>query len=87
MSGYPPIVIITHRYHPDVKEEVLSEFRTGLQRLGIDYVFELENYTRDNHQYDAEKHVVLLEALQQCAIVGDRVMKYKKDNNRGCLIL
>eukprot|EP00057_Strongylocentrotus_purpuratus_P019875 XP_011674349.1 PREDICTED: uncharacterized protein LOC105443170 [Strongylocentrotus purpuratus] len=86
MTGYPPIVIITHRNQPDVKEEVLSEFRTGLQILGIDYVKELENYTRDNHQYDAEKHLVLLEALHQCTMVGDQVIKNKKSNG-GCLIL
>ncbi|XP_030841125.1 uncharacterized protein LOC115923871 [Strongylocentrotus purpuratus] len=81
-----PIVIITHRRHHEVREEVIIAFRTGLQQQRIDYVYELENYTTDDHGYDAEKHLVLLEALYQCAIVGDKVMKYK-ESNQGCTIL
>eukprot|EP00057_Strongylocentrotus_purpuratus_P019869 XP_011674343.1 PREDICTED: uncharacterized protein LOC105443166 [Strongylocentrotus purpuratus] len=86
MTGHPPIVIITHRRHHEVREEVITAFRTGLQQQRIDYVYELENYTTDDHGYDAEKHLVLLEALYQCAIVGDKVMKYK-ESNQGCTIL
>ncbi|XP_054763374.1 uncharacterized protein LOC129269960 [Lytechinus pictus] len=86
MTGHPPIVIITHRRHRDVREEIIGAFLTGLQQQRIDYVYEVENYTTSDHEYDADKHLVLLEALYQCCLVGDKVMKYK-ETNQGCVIL
>ncbi|XP_063962120.1 uncharacterized protein LOC129270315 [Lytechinus pictus] len=86
MTGQPPIVVITHRKHHDVREEIIGDFLTGLQQQRIDYVYEVENYTTSDHEYDAEKHLVLLEALYQCCLVGDKVMKYR-ETNQGCVIL
>ena len=54
--------------------------------LGIEYVFEIENYTRANHEYDKTKHEEILEALHQCTIVADRMMKHAEDQGL-CSIL
>ena len=85
-SGEPPIVIMTHK-DSGSKTNELEIFKSGLrQDLQIEYVFDIENYTKDNHAYDEGKHVELLEALNQCTIVADRMMKHAEDQG-GCSIL
>ncbi|XP_071486097.1 uncharacterized protein [Diadema antillarum] len=86
MTGEPPIIIITNCCSPMVVRSDVAAFRVGLQDMGIDYLFELENYTLQSHDYDRKKHVDALEALRQCLVVGDRVMKNKEESSK-CTIL
>ena len=85
-SGEPPIVIMTHK-DSGAKSHELENFKTGLRHdLKIEYVFDIENYTKDDHDYDERKHVDLLEALHQCTIVADKMMKHAEGQG-GCTIL
>ncbi|XP_072168063.1 uncharacterized protein [Diadema setosum] len=84
MTGEPPIVIITNIRNPQSRN-VVSSFCVGLQQIGINFVFQLENYTVESHEYDHDKHICVLRALQQCLVVGDVVMKNKESNK--CTIL
>ena len=60
-----------------VKKGERDAFIVGLRHdLKIEYVFEIENYTVDNQNFDAKKHEEILEALYQCTIVADRMMKH-----------
>ncbi|XP_072167869.1 uncharacterized protein [Diadema setosum] len=86
MTGEPPIVIITNCHNPHVRRDVVSTFRVGLQEMGINYLFEIENYTIESHFFDDKKHIDALEALRQCLVVGDRVMKNKEASSK-CTIL
>ncbi|XP_072167734.1 uncharacterized protein [Diadema setosum] len=86
MTGEPPIVIMTNCCSPLVVRSDVAAFRVGLQDMGINYLFELENYTLQSHDYDRKKHVDALEALRQCLVVGDRVMKNKEAGSK-CAIL
>ncbi|XP_072167868.1 uncharacterized protein [Diadema setosum] len=86
MTGEPPIVIITNCSSSLVVRSDVAAFRVGLQDMGVNYLFELENYTLQSHAYNRKKHVEVLEALRQCLVVGDRVMKNKEENSQ-CTIL
>ncbi|XP_071493317.1 uncharacterized protein [Diadema antillarum] len=88
LTGEPPIVVITHRDHPDVSHHVIRDFKAGLQENRIDYVFELENYTASDHMFDPEKHLAVLRLLRQCTVVGDRVIKNLEEGpKKRCNIL
>ncbi|XP_063964793.1 uncharacterized protein LOC135156377 [Lytechinus pictus] len=87
-TGEHPIFVITHKTTLSVKD--VTNFKSVLPRLGVRFVFEIENYTREDHAYDEEKHMELLEVLNQCTIVADKALKSAENQESGesaCILL
>ncbi|XP_063964515.1 uncharacterized protein LOC135156336 [Lytechinus pictus] len=85
MTGEHPIFVITHK--ATSSGGPVNDFKSGLLSLGVQFVFEIENYTNKDHFYDEEKHMELLEVLNQCTRVADKALRYAETQESACILL